>query len=306
MKISAIVPDEYIGLEIKSYMRRELHMSSQMIKRVKMNGTVNINGEHRNVTYRFAPGDSIYIEYGTPPRINKTDIPVLYEDEHIIVVNKPSGIVTHPTHGHLDDSLLTLLSEDTLHPVMRLDRETSGILMVAKDGHSHFSMLERGNLQKKYLALCYGRFEPSEGRIDLPIKRREGSVMIRDCAPDGKESITLYRTVFYDEETDVSLMEYKLLTGRCHQIRTHSMNMGHPLIGDGLYGPNSVDNPSGDFPRSSELDSLVGRLALHAYYLKFYNPFSGEDIELITDIPEEFRRALPSAVALDELLGKLN
>ena len=125
----------------------------------------------------------------------------MFENEHYAVVNKPAGMVTHPSHGHLDDSLLTSLSENTLHPVMRLDRETSGLLIVAKDGYSH-NMLATTDIKKRYKALCYGRFEPMDGTMDFPIARRPDSVMIRDCVPDGKPSVTHYKTLAMLKKND--------------------------------------------------------------------------------------------------------
>ena len=193
----------------------------------------------------------------TPP----DNVGIMFENEHYAVVNKPAGMVTHPSHGHLDDSLLTSLSENTLHPVMRLDRETSGLLIVAKDGYAH-NMLANADIRKSYLALCYGRFEPSDGTLSFPIARRPNSVMSRDCVEDGKPSVTHYKTVEYFEKADISLVRFELETGRCHQIRTHCCHVGHPLLSDGLYGPLSDDNPNEDLkPQAAIYDDKVGCVA---------------------------------------------
>ena len=218
------------------------------------------------------------------------EIPILYEDEWIAVCVKPAGVVTHPTHGHLDDSLLTRLSDSTLHPVMRLDRETSGIIVIAKNGYAH-DLMTREKMEKRYKAVVYGRFDPKEGIINKAIKRRPNSVMIREVSPDGHPSVTRYKELDYFPARDISLVEFKLETGRCHQIRVHSLSEGHPLVGDGLYGPNSTDNPS-DIEGSKELDALVGRQALHAYYLSFNHPVSGEKMEYKTDLPEDMMRLI--------------
>lgn len=304
MKLTATISPEYDGQEIKKYMEKELFMSSQMIKRLKLHGRVEVNGEHRRVRELLKSGDSIYLEYDDDAKINPDcGIKIYYEDEWFVVCEKPSGVVTHPTHGHLDDSLTTIMSNDTLHPVMRLDRETSGLIVIAKNGYAHSSLLSKGNIEKRYIAAVYGKFEPLTGIIDLPIKRREGSVMIRDCAPDGKPSTTLYNNFFYDEKNNISLVEYKLLTGRCHQIRTHSRTMGHPLIGDGLYGPNSIDNPCDLFSNSIELDKTVGRCSLHAYHLKIHNPFTGEDMVFKSSLPTDIKSVFCSE-GLDEALSK--
>ena len=294
MKISYKVPKSYEDHEIYKILVWEFKMSGVMIKRLKFHGTVNLNGTHATVREHVHEGDELYLEYGdTDFSLNKIEnIPVLYEDSHYAVINKPAGIVTHPVHGHLDDSLLTQLSDHTLHPVMRLDRETSGLIIIAKDGYSHNSLHLYGNISKRYEALVYGRYDPEEGTIDHPIARRPNSVMIRDVTPGGKESVTLYKTLSYYPNKDISLVEFTLKTGRCHQIRVHSTYMGHPLLGDGLYGPNSIDNPNDSFPQSKELDSLMGRTALHAYRLNFTDPFTGEEKEFVSPLPSDMEEII--------------
>lgn len=294
MKICYKVPKCYEDQEIYKILVREFRMSGVMIKRLKFHGTVNLNGTHATVREHVHEGDELYLEYGDSEfSLNRIDsIPILYEDSHYAVINKPAGIVTHPVHGHLDDSLLTLLSDRTLHPVMRLDRETSGLIIIAKDGYSHNSLHLYGNISKSYKAIVYGRYIPDEGMIDQPIARRPNSVMIRDVDPEGKESTTLYKSLAYYPDKDISLVEFKLITGRCHQIRVHSTYMGHPLLGDGLYGPNSVDNPNDSFPNSKELDELMGRCALHAYKLCFRDPFSGEDKEFTAPLPSDMEAVI--------------
>ncbi|MCR4688783.1 MAG: RluA family pseudouridine synthase [Saccharofermentans sp.] len=271
-------------------MSKKFLMSGQMIKRLKIYGIVNVNGIHARVVDKVNAGDWLYLELGdTDFKLNRDpEIPVLFENEWYAVINKPSGIVTHPTHGHLDDSLITRLSDKTLHPVMRLDRETSGLIIIAKNGYAHNTIHEHGDIKKTYTAVVYGKYEPEEGLIDYPIRRREGSVMIRDCAPDGKESKTLYKTLKYNEAKDISLVEFKLITGRCHQIRCHSTFMGHPLAGDGLYGPNSIDNPNTSFKDSDKIDRIMGRCALHCSNLKFFDPIEEVQREYSCELPQSF------------------
>lgn len=292
MKINYRIEARYDGCEIRDILSTEFNMSNNMIKKVKLYGTMEINGVHRRVIDKVNEGDMMYAAYDDDAGDLKKDsgIKIYYEDEWIAVCEKPAGIVTHPTHGHLDDSLLTRLSDNTLHPVMRLDRETSGIITIAKNGYAHDQMVKY-KMNKKYKAIVYGRYDPTEGTIDKPIKRRPNSVMIRDVAPDGHPSITHYKELQYDSSKNISLVEFILETGRCHQIRVHSLSEGHPLVGDGLYGPNSIDNPN-DIEGSKELDALVGRQALHAYYLKIRHPISGEEMEFESDLPEDMKRLL--------------
>ncbi|MCQ2515683.1 MAG: RluA family pseudouridine synthase [Saccharofermentans sp.] len=293
MEFNYVVTSEQDGRALKSVMA-SMGMSRNMIKRVKLYGDLDVNGEHVWVNHIVHEGDTIFARYPDDVGdLNKIpNIPILYEDKYFAVVCKPSGMVTHPTHGHLDDSLLTALnsSENPLHPVMRLDRETSGLMVVAKTGHIHKLFSEQHCISKQYMAAVYGKYEPTSGTINEAIKRRENSVMIRDVAspddPDGKQSITHYNEIAYDSSLDISLIRFKLETGRCHQIRVHSTYMGHPLVGDGLYGPNSIDNPSELFPLSIELDKKCPRVALHAAYLQFTHPITNE-VMSFTSLPSD-------------------
>ena len=297
MRIKYFVQSEYNGCEIQQIMRREFNMSTTWIKRVKLYGTVDLNGVHAKVKEHVKTGDLLLFEYEdnsgklTPP----DNVSILYETESYAVVNKPAGMVTHPSHGHLDDSLLTSLSKNTLHPVMRLDRETSGLLIVAKDGYAHNMLVTGADIKKSYLALCYGRFEPESGTMAFPIARRADSVMIRDCVPDGKPSVTHYKTIEYFENAGISLGELKLETGRCHQIRTHCCHVGHPLLGDGLYGPLSDDNPNEALKELASIyDEKIGRVALHAYKIEYKDPFDLEDKVFEAEIPQDMQRVISS------------
>ena len=297
MRIKYFVQSEYNGCEIQQIMRREFNMSTTWIKRVKLYGTVDLNGIHAKVKEHVKTGDLLLFEYEdnsgklTPP----DNVSILYETESYAVVNKPAGMVTHPSYGHLDDSLLTSLSKNTLHPVMRLDRETSGLLIVAKDGYAHNMLVTGADIKKSYLALCYGRFEPESGTMAFPIARRADSVMIRDCVPDGKPSVTHYKTIEYFENAGISLVEFKLETGRCHQIRTHCCHVGHPLLGDGLYGPLSDDNPNEALKELASIyDEKIGRVALHAYKIEYKDPFDLEDKVFEAEIPQDMQRVISS------------
>lgn len=299
------VTEEFDGHKISDIMSRCLKLSSNMRKRIKLHGILELNGEHVRVIDYAHTGDILYAFYDDDaPALRQLDnIPILYEDDYLAVVHKPAGIVTHPTHGHMDDSLLTLLNScddesdyKPLHPVMRLDRETSGLLVIAKNGHVH-SIMSSSDISKKYLAIVYGVYEPPCGTIDKYIKRREGSIMIRDASPEPSEgahrSVTHYRTLNVNSKLNISLVEFILETGRCHQIRVHSLSEGHPLIGDGLYGPNSVDNPSTEYKDSEMIDSLIGRQALHAYQLEFKHPITDKHMRFRIPLPEDMKKFFP-------------
>lgn len=287
MEINYTIEAKYDGKDIRYVLANEFKMSNNMIKRIKLYGTMDINGVHRRVIDTISTNDVMYAAYDDDAGDLKKDsgIHIYFEDEWIAICEKPQGIVTHPTHGHLDDSLLTKLSDKTLHPIMRLDRETSGVIAIAKNGYAHSKAVQH-KMNKKYIAVVYGRFGTPTGTINKPIARRPNSIMIREVSPDGHPSITHYRELFYSEDKNISLVEFILETGRCHQIRVHSLSESHPLVGDGLYGPNSIDNPN-DIPGSDVLDSKIGRQALHAYYLGIIHPISGEEIITKSPIPDD-------------------
>ena len=291
MKIDYIIEKTYENSEIRDILEKKFKMSRTMIKKLKLYGKVDVNGVHTRVIDRVSAGDRLECEYEDNSNLLKRSpgIGILFENDSYAVVDKPANMVTHPGHGHLDDSLLTHLSDKPLHPVMRLDRETSGLIIIAKDGYAHNTLAAHGDIIKRYKALTYGKWDQESGTIDVPIARRPGSVMIRDCVTDGtgRDSVTHYKVLKYFPDKDVSLVEYRLESGRCHQIRVHSLYMGHPLVGDGLYGPISIDNPSGRFPQSQALDKEVGRVALHAYSLKFTDPFDNEMREFESPLPPD-------------------
>ena len=291
MKIDYKIEKTYENHEIRDILEKKFKMSRTMIKRLKLYGRVDVNGVHTRVIDRVCEGDRLVCEYEDNSNLLRRTpgIGILFENDSYAVVDKPANMVTHPGHGHLDDSLLTHLSDHPLHPVMRLDRETSGLIIIAKDGYAHNTLAVHGGIIKRYKALTYGKWDVESGTINMPIARRPGSVMIRDCVTDGtgRDSVTHYNVLRYFPDKDVSLVEYRLETGRCHQIRVHSLYMGHPLVGDGLYGPNSIDNPSDRFPQSAELDKTVGRVALHAYSLKFTDPFDNEVREFESPLPAD-------------------
>lgn len=295
MKIDYFVESEYNGCEIQHIMRREFKMSTTWVKRVKLYGIVELNGVHARVKDPVKTGDRLYFEYEDNSSDLKCppNVAIIFENDHYAVINKPAGMVTHPSHNHLDDSLLTALSENTLHPVMRLDRETSGLLIVAKDGYSH-NMMATADIKKSYKALCYGKFDPQDGTLDFPIARRPDSVMIRDCVPDGKPSVTHYKTLEYYADAGISLVEFELETGRCHQIRTHCCHVGHPLLGDGLYGPLSDDNPNEELKeRAMVFDERMGRVALHAYKIEYEDPFDSGRIKVFeAALPEDMQKVI--------------
>ncbi len=201
------------------------------------------------------------------------DIPTAYEDDNVIVFNKPAGIPVHPSLKHHNDTLgnyfAYLFPELTYRPVHRLDNYTSGLCMVAKDSHS--ANVLQGNFRKVYYAVVHG-ITDEYGTIDAPLARREDSIILRCVREDGQKAVTHYKRLKYNNK--YSLLEINLETGRTHQIRVHFSHIGHPLAGDELYGGNCQD---------------IQRQALHCGRLEFNQPVTGRKITVNAGFPEDIK-----------------
>lgn len=287
------------GTKIREYLKRELGLSTRLIRSasidkrifvddipVKMNRVLN-NGE--TIKIDLAKDESQDI---TP---EKMDIEIIYEDEDILVVNKKPFMVVHPTKsyqsGTLANGVINYFQESgqncIVRLVSRLDMNTSGLIIIAKNQFSHGMLskeMSENKVTKKYLAVVHGIFEEKEGTIDLPIYRPEGTDfgIMRVVDERGQRSITHYKVV--EEYEDATLVECTLETGRTHQIRVHLSSIGHPIYGDSLYG-------YGD-----EEQDLINRQALHAYSLDFKSPRTEEILSLKSELPQDIK----------ELIEKLN
>lgn len=229
---------------------------------------------------------------------------IAYEDEDLIIVNKPGEMVVHPSYAHYRDSLSNYLlgyfirsgQRHVIRTVGRLDRETSGLVIFAKNRHAAALMaqqiktnddkenasdslgneLDNMSRRKEYLALCSGVFDKTHDTIDAPIRRRPDERMIREVHPEGKRAVTHYEVV--QQYNDYALVRLRLDTGRTHQIRVHMAYIGHPLLGDNFYGKEIPD------------DHGMTRAALHAGYIEFVQPITGEKIVINARMPEDMGR----------------
>lgn len=211
----------------------------------------------------------------------KGSLDIVYEDRHIIIINKPASTPVHPTKIHQENTLANFLryyslekGEDyTFRAVNRLDKDTSGLVLIAKDRHSA-GILQKQDIYKEYIAVCTG-ITPEKGTIDKPIKKSENSTMLRIISDDGHRAVTHFERIgcFYNS----SLVKLWLETGRTHQIRCHMSSIGHPLEGDDLYG-GSLEK--------------IERQALHCAKMKFFYPIDGKVMELCCDIPEDMKKII--------------
>jgi len=217
---------------------------------------------------------------------NGMDLDIIYEDEWLLIVNKPSGITIHPSILHFNNSLSNGIRfyfdkiglKKKIRPVNRLDKDTSGLVIFAKCEYIQECLslqMQEGILKKEYLCLVSGTINQKSGTINLPIARKEGSIMERCIDEKGKQAITHYKVI--KEFKNYSLVECRLETGRTHQIRLHMASIGHPLLGDTLYGTSS---------------SLISRQALHSYKIKFIHPITKKEIELIAKLPQDINTCI--------------
>lgn len=277
-------------------MRERLMLSSREVSRCKQfDDGVMCKGMPIRIISVLEPGEvltvRIYEDIENSSLIIPSDEPIdiVYEDEDLILLNKKGDMVVHPSYAHYKDSLSNALAgyykktgqEHVMRVIGRLDRETSGLIVFAKNRHSASILSrksERMSRRKEYLALCSGIFETKEGTVDAPIERIPGQRMIREVRDDGKRAITHYKVE--KEFQDFSLVRLKLDTGRTHQIRVHMSYLGHPLLGDNLYGKDIQDNKG------------LTRAALHACHLEFEQPITGEKLSFEAQLPEDMQNAI--------------
>lgn len=279
-------------MSIYEYLQKVHFFSRRIIIALKFDGgQILVNGLPKTVRYRLAVDDLLSIVF--PPEIigdnlKPEDIPldIIYEDDDIIVMNKEAGMATMPSPNHrtntVANGLLAYYARNnipyTIHVVTRLDRDTSGLMLIAKHRYSHSLLAEsqlHGKLKREYKALVEGRLETKQGKIDAKIARKEDSIIERTVSEHGKEAITFYEVI--TECNDHSLIHIELQTGRTHQIRVHFSHIGHPLIGDDLYG-NKNDE--------------IKRHALHCGRLSFKHPLSKREVSFHMPIPADMRRLI--------------
>ncbi len=286
--------DGYIS--VKEILKDRLNISRREISHAKhFEDGILCDGEHTKVTDIVEPGQ--LIEFNIHEKNDdaaeivpvKGNLDILYEDEDIIVINKPAGVVVHPVHGHFEDSLSNYIAyyfaqkgeEHVMRAIGRLDRETSGVILFCKNRHAA-AILSGGKAdnigkQKIYYAIVHGQMEKTEDIIDAPIGEVPGKPLIRAIRSDGQRAVTRYKVEHQYE--DYALVKLQLETGRTHQIRVHMSSIGHPLVGDTLYDVNN--NKYG-----------MCRCALHAGRLSIQHPITGEEMTFEADMPEDMHKLM--------------
>lgn len=295
--LTLAVPAELDGTEVNTLLRRVLGLSGTVLRRVKwLPDGITLDGTRVNVRVRARACQTLSVRLTEPARKSglvprEGPLDILFEDRDLVVVNKAAGVSIHPGPGHYDNTLGNFLlwhydregEPADFHPVHRLDRGTSGLLVVAKHAHAQENLksgLHTGTFRRSYLAVCDGCPSPASGLIDAPLGPEDGSLVAQTVRPDGKPARTRYRVL--QALGPRSLVELELETGRTHQIRVHMAYIGCPLTGDFLYG--------------SENRALIARPALHSARLELVQPITGERLAFSAPLPEDMAALIPEEV----------
>lgn len=276
------------GRPLKELIRREFRFSSRLLRKLKMQGGVSLNGEEIRLYLTGKAGDLLTISLPQEHSdFEPEDIPIqaAFEDDDLLVINKQPGFVVHPTKGQpshtMANGLMNYLSQRQesykIRFVNRLDRDTSGLLIVAKNSHcqDHLTkQMAENRVTKRYTAVVHGEFDEEQGTVDLPIGRPFEDHVIRAVMEDGYPSVTHYRVT--ERFCGFTMLELHLETGRTHQIRVHMSHIGHPLVSDVFYG--------------REEPELISRQALHAGFLSFQHPVLGKQTEICAPLPEDMEQ----------------
>ncbi len=293
-RLELTVTPELAGVKVDTLLKKHMGLSGTVVRRVKwLEDGILVDGARVHTDFRPSAGQVLSVRLSDPVRNSGVVVPaqgpldIVYEDDDLIVLNKAPGVSVHPGPGHFDDTLGNFLvdyyektgQEADFHPVHRLDRGTSGLLVAAKHPHAQEVLkrqLHTPDFRRVYLAVCEGAPEPPAGTIDAPLGPRPGSLMEQMVRPDGKPASTRYEVL--EACGGRALLRLELETGRTHQIRVHMAHIGHPLTGDFLYG--------------TEDKALIARPALHAGSLSFCHPLTGERLEFDLPLPPDMARLL--------------
>ncbi len=286
------IENEFHGISVSSYLKSKGFSSQNLVELKKMPESVLVNGKWVYLTHRLNAGDNLtihIIETASSEKIPPVKLPldIIYEDEDLMVINKPAGMPIHPSMNNYENSLGNALAyyfaaqnkPFIFRCINRLDKDTSGLTIIAKHMVSAGMLSamvadkKNGGIMREYLAIIKGTPTPPQGIINAPIARKEGSILEREVNETGETAITHYTIL--KTNNGHSLVSLVLETGRTHQIRVHMKHLGYPLIGDHLYNPDMEH---------------INRQALHSHRLSFIHPITKEIMEFSAPLPEDMAR----------------
>ncbi|MBQ9949870.1 MAG: RluA family pseudouridine synthase [Clostridia bacterium] len=279
--LSIEITEKLSGRTVLSILKNELNISGTLIKRMKRCGGIRIFDEPVHVDRRVIEHEILYADIDTGCDASVLlPFPILFEDEDMLVIDKPANLAVHgrmnsPTDENLSDIMASYVGAGHYHPVNRLDRCTSGAMVIAKNGHMHkllIELLHTEKFKRIYLALICGIPSERVACIELPIARDTGSPIKRMISQNGKYAKTCYEII--KSKADISLVKVQLYTGRTHQIRLHFSAIGYPLLGDFLYGNES---------------DIIMRCALHSHQIQLLHPLTNEILCINADMPDDMK-----------------
>lgn len=290
--IDYIIDEDSAGLRVEQFLRRKRYSGQNLSEIKRMPKSILVNGVHYYMRQELSKGDHLQVricETKNSEKIPPTNLPldIIYEDEDLLVLNKPAGMPIHPSLNNYTNSIANALAyyfQSQGKPFIfrccnRLDRDTSGLTIVSKhlvSGSILSDMTKYREVHREYLAIARGSVTPSEGTIQAPLGRKEGTIIERTVDWEhGEDAVTHYKVV--KEANGHSLVSLRLETGRTHQIRIHMKYLGYPLIGDYLYNPDI---------------EYMTRQALHSHHMEFTHPITGEHMSFTAPLPEDMARVM--------------
>ena len=290
--IDYIIDEDSAGLRVEQFLRRKRYSGQNLSEIKRMPKSILVNGVHYYMRQELSKGDHLQVricETKNSEKIPPTNLPlnIIYEDEDLIVLNNPAGMPIHPPLNNYTNSMANALAyyfQSQGKPFIfrccnRLDRDTSGLTIVSKhlvSGSILSDMTKYREVHREYLAIARGSVTPSEGTIQAPLGRKEGTIIERTVDWEhGEDAVTHYKVV--KEANGHSLVSLRLETGRTHQIRIHMKYLGYPLIGDYLYNPDM---------------EYMTRQALHSHHMEFTHPITGEHMSFTAPLPEDMARVM--------------
>ena len=261
--------------KLSSFLKNELKMSTGLVNKVKWADGLRVNGLSCHTNYQVEPGDviAVRLEEAQPEYpAEQGPLTVLFEDDWLLAVDKPAGTLIHPSRNRITGTLANLVQgyyartgqQGAFHPLTRLDRDTFGIVLIAKNSHIH-ALLQQGHTQKTYHARVFGGPEGDAGTIDAPIARKALPSLLREIRPDGKPSVTRFQVLAREGQT--ARLALEPVTGRTHQLRLHCAYMGYPILGDPQYGTEES--------QAYSLAQGIGTQLLCAKRIRFVHPITG-------------------------------